>query len=387
MVEDHVQTLSRSDWMQLPDMPFKQWTNSRNRDMQSSLPRKSETQSNRAAAVNVRNYYNQYIDEKGLRSNFVTHTVVTSVEQVPSCSGKTDCESGEDEIDLCPPSSSQLVWEVRGFKITGDGVEDGTASKTEFCYRAKSVVLACGTFDVPNVLKVPGEQQEYVLHSLTELDEWLEQGRIPNRDDPIVIVGSGLSAADAILRVRSAGLPVAHIFRHNGHDPLAVFRQLPPTLYPDYDAVHQLMKSPATKCAYDEYSGYQSFPNSNVAEFTANREVILNVNNVHNNLVVRASCVVVLIGSRPNLTFLHGDESEIGAVSGVAVDGKRNPVDVNPYTYQSNRRNGLYAVGPLVGDSFVRFLRGGALGVVAHILSKQDTMVDRLSGLTEATKL
>jgi pyruvate/2-oxoglutarate dehydrogenase complex dihydrolipoamide dehydrogenase (E3) component len=117
---------------------------------------------------------------------------------------------------------------------------------------------------------------------------------------------------------------------------------------------------------------YCNYPAATIVEFTVNNEVVLKLEKSDERVVVRASCVVVLIGSRPNLEFLGDDEREIGRVPGVAIDGKRNPVDVDAYTYQSNRRPGLYAIGPLVGDNFVRFLRGGAVGVAAHIWSKRE---------------
>lgn len=325
---------------------------------------KSEFRANRASAYEMRNYYKDYVETKGLRQYFRNQSLVTSVTRVCGCPGvKADCESGEEELptDMC--NKYPLIWEVRGVRETNK-----SGNLEVFCYRAPSVVLACGGFDIPNKLRVPGEDLSYILHSVPELDNRIQRGKISENGDPVVVVGSGLSAADAILRARSANIPVAHIFRHRGQDPLTVFRQLPAALYPEYDAVHQLMRSSALHSSDGLYCKY---PGATIIECTSNNEVVLQLENTDEHVIIRASCVVVLIGSRPNLSFLRGDQHEIGRVPGVTIDGKRNPVDVDLYTYQSTRRPGLYAVGPLVGDNFVRFLRGGAVGITAHLWSKR----------------
>lgn len=46
-------------------------------------------------------------------------------------------------------------------------------------------------------------------------------------------------------------------------------------------------------------------------------------------------------------------------------------VDVFTYEVENAPRKGLYAVGPLAGDNFVRFILGGAYGVFADILNSQ----------------
>lgn len=45
------------------------------------------------------------------------------------------------------------------------------------------------------------------------------------------------------------------------------------------------------------------------------------------------------------------------------VDCKTNPLAVNKYTNELLQIPGCYALGPLVGDNFVRFIAGGALAI------------------------
>jgi len=87
---------------------------------------------------------------------------------------------------------------------------------------------------------------------------------------------------------------------------------------------------------------------------------------------IRASYVVILIGACPDLSFLaSGILSSLGVVPGASIESKHNPVDIDPFTYSSHRHPGLYAMGPLVGDNFVRFLRGGSLAIASDICQER----------------
>lgn len=240
-IEDDIQTLSLGDWMQLPDMSFAEWrvNNAKLSDTDHDIL------SNRATAAEVRQYYSDYVDAKSMRQNFTNHATVTSVERVPDFafrSSTTDCENGEVDGETglnVGRRQAPLIWEVRGHRTVWDTGSRTTKRSEDFCYRAPTIVLATGLFDVPNKLCVRGENHPYVLHSLAELDNRIRSidGDVGPDSDPVVIVGSGLSAADAILRVRAIGIPVAHVFRRDGNDPLATFRQLPPAIYPDRKSV------------------------------------------------------------------------------------------------------------------------------------------------------
>ena len=56
-----------------------------------------------------------------------------------------------------------------------------------------------GQTDLPNKLGVPGEDLPFVLHNLQELEKMVETGRLTTNSDPVMIIGAGLSAADAII--------------------------------------------------------------------------------------------------------------------------------------------------------------------------------------------
>ena len=69
----------------------------------------------------------------------------------------------------------------------------------EFRYVCKHLVLACGANDLHNDLHVKGENSRFILRSIRDLEEKIKDDLVRLQKDPLLVVGSGLSAADAIL--------------------------------------------------------------------------------------------------------------------------------------------------------------------------------------------
>ena len=282
------------------------------------------------------------------------------MERILDVCHSVDSESGEQQ-PCNNPHTGRFKWEVRGHVLGTTNEERQT-----FCYRAPHVVLATGVFGMPNRLCVPGEGHSYVLHSLQDLDSLIGSGKLNSKSDPLLVVGAGLSAADAVLYARSLNIPVVHVFRRAAVDPGLVFRKLPTKLYPEYHEVYQMMQSSAPLEGYTSYAGH------NIVEFLPDYRVMLRCLKTNRDTILDISCALVLIGSRPDLSFLPHAGTKLGLVPGVQIDSVHNPIDIDPYTYQSRRACGLFAMGPLVGDNFVRFLQGGALGIVSHLWRKRN---------------
>ena len=64
--------------------------------------------------------------------------------------------------------------------------------------------------------------------------------------------------------------------------------------------------------------------------------------------------MLVLIGSMANLSFLGDTADKLGLTPGLEIS-KDNPVDVDVFTHQCTAVPGLFAMGPLIGDNFVRY--------------------------------
>jgi len=89
--------------------------------------------------------------------------------------------------------------------------------------------------------------------------------------------------------------------------------------------------------------------------------------------VVKVSVVLALIGAQPDLKFLPQAGAGLGVKKDVPVTSRSNPFDVDPFSYECMSASGLYAIGSLAGDNFVRFVHGGALAFTSHV-HKQQTL-------------
>ena len=109
------------------------------------------------------------------------------------------------------------------FEVTGYHQDPASGVITPFTYLAQNVVLATGQADTPNCLDVEGEDLPVVLHKLSELTRLIRTGELGPTSDPVIVVGAGLSAADAIVTAQSHNIPIVHVFRKQARDPSLIF--------------------------------------------------------------------------------------------------------------------------------------------------------------------
>lgn len=128
---------------------------------------------------------------------------------------------------------------------------DGSSVSEEvpFSLLAQNVVLATGTHDIPARLGVEGESLPFVCHSFWELEAAISRGELDQSSDPVLVVGAGLTAADAVLAAHHLNTPVYHAFRRSVTDPGLIFNQLPKLLYPEYHKVRrEMLIKPLVDC-------------------------------------------------------------------------------------------------------------------------------------------
>ena len=123
--------------------------------------------------------------------------------------------------------------------------------------------------------------------------------------------------------------------------------------------------------------GYTPLPQHRVVEF--GRDLYVTLANDDSKQRIAVSMVTVLIGAKPDLSFLPEGGNNLGEESS-AINCKNNPISVDPFTMETEAEPGLFAMGPLVGDTFVRFASGGALAIAGHLLQKNHCQ--GCSGLT-----
>ncbi|XP_044264390.1 oxidative stress-induced growth inhibitor 2-like [Tribolium madens] len=256
-----------------------------------------------------------------------------------------------------PEQKSNWVVETRN-------VESGETT----IYHCKYLVLANGASDLPNRLEFSKVKPdpEWLFHDLRSLEYHLDfyiRSKGAEEVEPVLIVGAGLSAADAVIATRGRNIPVLHVFRNKSAD---LNKQLPENMYPEYHKVHQMMKDGGS--TYPYYTAYPEYTLFDVDE--TSRSVIL-ASKSGETLKFRVSFAAVLIGSRPDLTFLP-QEYNLGVKKDLPIDCKTNTLKINKLTHCVEGFDDLFAVGPLAGDNFVRFIPGGALAVVSELYRKNN---------------
>lgn len=120
------------------------------------------------------------------------------------------------------------------------------------------------------------------------------------------------------------------------------------------------------------YPGYLSFPRHRVVAFRPDRKCVLESDSGQRT-VVQVSKALVLIGAHPNLSFLADNGRLLGVKPKETITCRRNPIEVDPFTNKVVAADGpgMYAMGPLVGENFVRFLKGGALAIASDLAKRQ----------------
>jgi len=311
-------TLSPGSWMQLPGWSLDAFL--------SSTGGTAKTQTRLERSI-VAEYYKAYVSHFDLDNSFLSRSRVDSVERR---------DQGGWTVEVQTPDGKRTI-------------------------HAENVVLAGGSYSVPRRLSIPGEELSCVSH---------RSKLIGPPAGTTLVVGAGLSAADLIIALLRAGKRVIHIFRTPADqtkvvDKFGGFSQM----YLEYFHLSELMKG---KMASELY---QAWPSSELAGVEEGGRC--SVRQDGHLQYVQADEVRILVGSSPDLSFLPEGTVSPPLTHGRLTSGALNPhevfVDVDPGTFEA--APGMFAVGPLRGANFVRFLVGDAFGVVRAIERRKNREV------------
>lgn len=342
-MDNSQRSVSLSHWLELPGYTFQQWLNL-NQDMvkqPDDLPALCEgVHKDRLCASYFGLYYQDYVERMGLSRNFVNNVYVNNLQQMSH-----GCH--------------------HGYKI--EGVQYYAAGKQPFVAFAGNVALACGSLNRPRLLHVQGEDRPFVHHKLPQLSSFCDH---KPTDPPVLVVGCGLVALDSVLSLMQNGVSVVHAFRRDARDPAIILNQLSPA-YADYLVLKPLMQG------QELHALYTPLPQHAVAEIHVNKTVTLQ--STQHQVTLSVSSVVVQIGSLPDLRFMER-MGNLYEESTKEFHLRTNPMDVDLLTMESTKYKGLYAMGPLVGDNFVRFLLGGALAITSGLFRPDGYMDGKCCG-------
>ncbi|KAF9938602.1 hypothetical protein BGZ67_010622 [Mortierella alpina] len=304
MEEDHNQTLSYNEHMELPLYSFTDFVHEHPEHGQNL---------DRPLRSTVSAYYKAYIRQTGIQSNFSNYTTVTGIYHLKDLKNHCCCS-----LDPQAPHRSKALtpcrdcapyrYAILGYIETPGGPhDDAKAGRTKFLVRSKTVVLATGTFDKPKKLPAvsahpceppgcPSATIQQTFHDTRQLEEWMSRHdgstSLPSRQEsahslprltaspplspavslsphlpdtsmsvdpsssvledkstlPIVIVGTGLSAADAILLIqeKQPWRRIIHIYKHFSASEPSPLKRCHRDVYPEYASVWVRMKKFAT---------------------------------------------------------------------------------------------------------------------------------------------
>lgn len=177
-------------------------------------------------------------------------------------------------------------------------------------YQARKIVLATGYYDVPNRLKVPGEDLPKVLHYYKEPH--------PYYNHDVAVIGAKNSAAIAALELWWTGARVTLIHR-GGKISDSVKYWIKPN-------VENRIKN----------GEIRSYFQSRVVEIQAD---CLRIDTLEGEIALKNDFVFALIGYQPDLQFLNS--------TGITLEAETLRPRTNPGTLESER-SGIYLAGVIV---------------------------------------
>lgn len=188
-------------------------------------------------------------------------------------------------------------------------------------YHARNIVLATGFFDLPVLLRVPGEDLPKVTHYYKEPHFYYRQ--------KVVVVGANNSAVDAALETWRKGASVTMVVREAAIGERVKYWARP-------DIVNRIEEG--------SIKAYFNAEITHIEEDSVSIRTPEGVVNIPNDYVIAAT------GYQPNFTLLE----QLGVT--FSDDGRRIPV-YNPETQESNQP-GIYLAGVVCGgmDTHVWFI-------------------------------
>lgn len=202
-----------------------------------------------------------------------------------------------------------LYEEVLSLQKEGESFVIATSNAT---YQVEKVIIATGFYDLPNLMKVPGEELSKVTHYYKE--PW------PYINQKIIVVGGGNSAVDVALETWRKGAEVTMVVKESEVDRTVKYWVLPD--------IENRIKEGSIK-------GYFNTTIKEIRE----KEVVLSTPEGEKS--IENDFVLAMTGYRPNFALLD----QLGV--NLTLDEKRRPC----FDDQSQESNvpGLYLAGVVCG--------------------------------------
>ncbi|GMR49840.1 hypothetical protein PMAYCL1PPCAC_20035 [Pristionchus mayeri] len=281
-------------------------------------------------------YMREYPRRVGISARVRSGTTVTKLEKTPSG-----------------------MWRVSGVQA---------ASGRPFTLLTRRVVLATGLMQ-QRMLEVDGEEgNARIVYTMQQLKQKMGEITDPtapsvssspspsSSSPPVIVVGDGISAADAVLFCMERGLRVMHVMRKNEHElrrsAARLRSRFSASLYPEYYNVFELMQGRQQHALYERRVAVR------VEKIDVQRVMLRTRNGVkEESFSLLAAC----IGQRTTFDGVlpGGDQSS-------------SPRFSFGRDYRAEEDPSLFCVGSAVGDHYVRFLVGGCMHVAQQIVAEHE---------------
>lgn len=260
--------------------------------------------------------------------------------------------------------------------------------------RCRHLVLASGIFTKP----IPPQAQLQGLEGLKSQD---------GDREPLLVIGSGFSAADVILSSIEKR-KIIHVFRWMPDERPSPLQACHPQAYPDYAGVYRQMKRATRKQTgddnlisptprkqkqfFDEWIWSDHYVGLANAEI-ANVELLPDAAIVHFRLpdgeqvTHRVSSLAHVIGRRGSLAYLSQSlRREVTSSPGQSADGYQEMEDDFPVSSRTLRDKveisdqvapNVFVIGSLTGDSLIRFGYGSCVESAGIIISNGEGSVQQ----------
>ncbi|KAI8053005.1 hypothetical protein BDF22DRAFT_686585 [Syncephalis plumigaleata] len=377
MAQDEQLALSVANQLALPGYTFTEWWQ-QYCDTSKYVIHDDDIEMTRPTRSAIAHYYKKYVEHTGISDAIFTTTTSNIYHDVSAL--------------------PYHRYQIKGWRTLTTTTSTSTSSNSN-----NISLLACGMFDEPKRLGVPGESAHWIQHhslvshvqpSLPRSRELPDIVTLPlkatstyatsmpssfyypdtsndkhqqqqlQQQLPYLVVGSGLSAADALHRLRHRGQRVLHVFlsdrtyrsRKRSHASPPLARGFTADTYPEYHATRRRMvraqrtptPSSSSSSVQDDMTWYEGLP-----QFLRGRLAISSHSrNIHN-------------------PQQHSTSNSSSNVPMIVEYGR--PLRIDPWTSRvideqgNDTHTGLYAIGAITGDTTVRFSLGASLGALIDL--------------------
>ncbi|KAI9144493.1 hypothetical protein BKA69DRAFT_1055361 [Paraphysoderma sedebokerense] len=440
MSEGDWRTLSYKEHMELPGWTFEKWLEQR--EKLEDMVEENENWRGwyyRPKRNLVGRYYRDYVNELGLKSRFFETSEVLQITEshhllplTKQCgcqkftyedinrSNSTIFSTSSSASSSPIPTPTHTRCKCLSHKFLIRAIYRGLHTPIPFSIRSNHVVLASGLFQEPKWIGVRGEDVDFVFHQLQQLGDGSKSTAISNNPDthyndnrkersvqshvdeslspipptkssrPVVIIGSGLSAADCIIHHLKTcpNVPIIHIYQlptskstsssnstkatsYKKQNPLSVCHH---SDYPEYWTLWQWMKSgssksltvPSLQKVLNQFkpsdpisfsvqfakrrpipsatpSCYIPLCNAALSNISKDQTVDLALSNApQSNEIARIDVekVIILVGRDKDFRYLSVPGLLLGKSSGEEENQASEEVLFDPVTYEVFTRNG-----------------------------------------------